>query len=294
VTTVKGQIASLVTILLVLAGGVGVSFLKAAPATLPAGGGGVAVVALHQIAAEDMPGEPYVASVATLEQIVTQARARGYSFISLAEFHAYMEGRGKLPSRPVLLTFDDSYMDVYLLGHPVLAALKCPAVMFAITKWFSAYPRPESGLAHLTATESRDMLASGLWAFGGHTHDGHRSLPCRPGDEQRYFTTGRAWLLAEHRYETHDEYLARVWADLELMTLELARLGVAPVDFAPPYGSYNADLEEMLLAAGYRYIYVAGARLNHPGQTYVYRVDGGTSVEECLRNLDAVFQDAQD
>jgi biofilm PGA synthesis lipoprotein PgaB len=250
---------------------------------------GVAVVALHQIAAENMPGEPCVASAAALEEMIAGAREAGYSFISLAMFHAYMEGRGKLPARPVLLTFDDGYMGVYQWGHPILAALECPAVMFAITKWFSPHPRPENGLEHLTAVEARAMLGSGLWAFGGHTHDGHRLLPNRPDDEPRYFITGRGWLQAERRYETREEYAARVWADIELMSLELKRLGLSPMDFAPPYGSHNDDLERLILEAGYRYIYVAGTSLNYPGQTYIYRVDGGTSAEEFLRNLDAAF-----
>jgi peptidoglycan/xylan/chitin deacetylase (PgdA/CDA1 family) len=92
-------------------------------------------------------------------------------------------------------------------------------------------------------------------------------------------------LAGEGRYETREEYLARVWADIELMSLELRRLGIEPVDFAAPYGQMNEDLERLLLEAGYRYLYVEGYRLNYPGQHFVYRVDGGTTADQFLNAL---------
>lgn len=249
----------------------------------PGAGSGVAVITLHEVA--DGYQVPSVVAPAGLEAMIVAARRAGYNFISLPEFHAYMEGRGRVPPRAVLLTFDDGYRGVYLNGHPVLAAQRCPAVMFPVTKWFSPYPRPEMARAHLTVEDARDMLASGLWGFGGHTHDGHRFLPAGFQGRRVYFTTGQAWLAGEFRHETGAEYLARVWADIQLMSLELRRLGIEPVDFAAPYGQMNEDLERLLLEAGYRYLYVEGYRLNYPGQHFVYRVDGGTTADQFLNAL---------
>lgn len=253
-------------------------------------GNGVAVITLHEVAG-GIEG-PWVVAPDDLEAMIVAARARGFSFISLDEFHAFMDGKGNLPTRPVLLTFDDGYRGVFLEGHPVLVKHQVPAVMFAVTKWFSPYPRPEYSRPHLTTEDARTMLASELWGFGGHTHDGHRMLPGGPLDMRVYFTTGRQWLAEEIRYETHEEYVARVWADIELMSLELRRLGVKPLDFAAPYGQFNEDLERVLAEAGYRYLYVEGFRLNYPGQRLVYRVDGGTTAEQFVARLERVFSRA--
>ncbi len=251
-------------------------------------GKGVAVITLHEVA--DGIKNPAVVAPADLEAMVVAARKAGYNFISLQEFHAYMEGKGQVPPRAVLLTFDDGYRGVYLKGHPVLVAHKCPAVMFPVTKWYSPYPRPEMSLPHLTAEDTLDMLNSGLWGFGGHTHDGHRFLPAGSQGRRVYFTTGQAWLAGEFRYETREEYLARVWADIQLMSLELRRLGIEPVDFAAPYGQMNEDLERLLLEAGYRYLYVEGYRLNYPGQHLIYRVDGGATADQFLNALSIAFR----
>ncbi len=277
--------ASLIVAVALLGGAV-IYGLTASGGTAP----GVAVVVLHDVSSQEKPTSPYVVSAAALENMIVRAREAGYTFISLNDFHSYMEGRKRLPPRPVLLTFDDGYEGVYLYGHPVLEALNCPAVMFPVTKWFSPYPRPEPAAPHLTVAQARAMIESGLWGFGGHTHDGHRLIPSGPDGEPAYFTTCPQWLGWEERYETQEEYLARVWADIELMSLELRRLGVEPIDFALPFGRSSPELESLLLQAGYRYIYLAGTRLNGPGQTYVYRVDGRTTADEFLRNLNAAFE----
>lgn len=120
------------------------------------------------------------------------------------------------------------------------------------------------------------MLASGLWEFGSHTYDGHRK------------TGSRAWLLRSPG-ESLGDYRARVWADLMLSKYELERLGVDPVDFAPPYGAYDGELLKLLQEAGFRYVHVQQERLNRPGQgPFVYRVSAQLP-EQVLKTLNRLF-----
>jgi peptidoglycan/xylan/chitin deacetylase (PgdA/CDA1 family) len=66
--------------------------------------------------------------------------------ISLDDWRDAVAGRGALPDRPVLITFDDGYRSVLTIGAPVLQALGLPAVVFACTEpmqrrtllWFDA------------------------------------------------------------------------------------------------------------------------------------------------------------
>lgn len=44
----------------------------------------------------------------------------GYQSVTLANVLAYMRGRGDLPPKPVVFTFDDGYTDVFLNAVPVL------------------------------------------------------------------------------------------------------------------------------------------------------------------------------
>ena len=50
--------------------------------------------------------------------------------ISVDDLRAAMEGRSKLPDRPVLITFDDGYRSVFRYAAPILAALNLPAAVF--------------------------------------------------------------------------------------------------------------------------------------------------------------------
>lgn len=263
---------------------------------------GAAVLVLHEIsppagdAAVSGPPNPMIMPADEFDRLIEEMLAQDFRFVSLEAFRAYLEGRGSVPPRAVLLTFDDGYEGVYLNARPVLARHGIPAVMFPVAKWFSPYPRPEPKRPHLTAAQAGEMLGSGLWAFAGHSYDGHCEIPAGPGKRGK-FLTDRAW--HDGSLESQQQYESRVWSDIMLMTQELRRLGVETRDFAAPYGEVNPTLKEMLGRAGYRYLYVQDKRLNFPvlgaegtagasGTVEVFRVTV-TVREKVLADLDRLF-----
>ncbi|HXV24506.1 MAG TPA: polysaccharide deacetylase family protein [Alphaproteobacteria bacterium] len=56
--------------------------------------------------------------------------ARQYSVISLRELFAWIDGGPELPTRPLLITFDDGWSDTAQYAAPVLNSLRLPAVAF--------------------------------------------------------------------------------------------------------------------------------------------------------------------
>jgi len=75
--------------------------------------------------------------------------------ISLEDLRAAREGRSELPSRPVLITFDDGYRSVFRYAAPILAALNLPATIFVCSGpladrrllWFDEVAARESDVA---------------------------------------------------------------------------------------------------------------------------------------------------
>lgn len=64
---------------------------------------------------------------------VLQKMGKNHHFISYKDFIEFLFHNKRLPKKPLLLTFDDGYLDNYIYAFPILKKLKVPAVIFAIT-----------------------------------------------------------------------------------------------------------------------------------------------------------------
>ena len=58
---------------------------------------------------------------------------RWYTIISQAELLSWLHGQQPLPSSPLLITFDDGYLDNYQYAFPILRDLGLPAIVFLTT-----------------------------------------------------------------------------------------------------------------------------------------------------------------
>jgi peptidoglycan/xylan/chitin deacetylase (PgdA/CDA1 family) len=111
--------------------------------------------------------------------------SKRYRFISQDEFsRALLEGAA-LPPHPLLLTFDDGYLDNFLYAYPILKKLGIPAIVFAITglvresgeirtrmpgfRSHKALDRNPDPAYFVTTAEMREMEGSGLVTFESHT-----------------------------------------------------------------------------------------------------------------------------
>lgn len=251
-------------------------FLLAVPwaCSAPPEVSGGAVLLLHEVDPEP-GGNPDVISPGELGRLLDLLGREGCRVVNPGEFLAWLEGRGVLPPRAVALAFDDGYRGVYCYGYPVLRGRGVAAFLFPVAKWYSRYPRPEPARPHLTAADTLELLRAG-WVVGGHGYDGHRLVD------------GRSWLVQPLPGESLGEYRARVWADLELMKLELGRLGVEPLEFAPPYGELSPELEALVHEAGFRRVWVQEERLSVPGEVRVARLPV-SSAEGALEVLGRLF-----
>lgn len=81
----------------------------------------------------------------------------GYSTISLYELHDALLTGSRLPEKPVILTFDDGYLDHYTEVFPLLQAHGFTATFFIITGLADAN-HPE----HLSWTQIQKMAAAGM------------------------------------------------------------------------------------------------------------------------------------
>lgn len=136
---------------------------------------GVPVLNYHQINNKDH-------NALTLSDTEFEAQMRylyksGYTAISPEQLADYIQYGKKLPSKPVLITFDDGYEDNYQVAYPILQKYNFTATLFIITDFVGQYDR------YLTWDQVNDMKDHGF-TFESHTLS-HLSLPGLPDNEIR-------------------------------------------------------------------------------------------------------------
>ena len=80
----------------------------------------------------------------------------GYHTITPDELYNYLEGTGTLPDRPVLITFDDGYVDNYTHAYPILKKYNLKATIFVVTGFLSKRK------GYLTWDQLREMEKNGI------------------------------------------------------------------------------------------------------------------------------------
>lgn len=88
-------------------------------------------------------------------------QANGYHPVDLNDLRAYFQEQRALPSRPVVLTFDDGYADFYTTAFPILQAHGFTAVSY-IVSGFLDHPR------YMTSAQVLEIDRAGI-EVGAHT-----------------------------------------------------------------------------------------------------------------------------
>jgi peptidoglycan/xylan/chitin deacetylase (PgdA/CDA1 family) len=104
---------------------------------------------------------------------------RGFRGVSLGELLDAWEGKGTLPPRPLVLTFDDAFRGVSEHAAPVLAELGFRATVFAVAGYVGRtndWPTQPAGVPRLPLCSWPELRDLGRVAeIGGHGFD-HRPL----------------------------------------------------------------------------------------------------------------------
>lgn len=239
---------------------------RAAFRPLPTFRGAVPVLAYHGIGER---GDGLMISRRAFAEQMAMLRLAGYHAISAEQYARFPGGSAKdLPSRPILITFDDGRLDSFRGADAILRRYGLRATMFVITE-----RADDRNASYLTWDELRAMRASGRWDVQLHANDGHRSVTVDARGTQGAAYTNRSF--ADGRLESFDHYRERVRDDLAegMRRLQHELPGTAPLLFAVPFsadGDPQAndpriyDFLDRTFHAGFRQVFVAGRPVAPP------------------------------
>ena len=155
-------------------------------------------------------------------------RAEGYTTITLQDFMRVVHGKGQLPDKPIILTFDDGYADNFSEMFPLLKERGMKAVVYVITN--------EVGKAgYLTLDELKEMQSYGI-EIGSHTSDHLPLTDLDPNTQLRQIRESKTFLE---------------WSGLQTI-----------YSFSYPNGTFNPVIEEILREENYLTAVTGEAGLN--------------------------------
>ena len=190
-----------------------------------AAGPAVPVLAYHKI--DEIPPDArfpsnYVRPDAFAAQL-RLLRSFGFESLSLADYCAYRNGDGRLPARPLIITFDDGYASNYSVAVPLLRRYGFGATFFIVTDYVGETNRwdPEERQERLLSrTQILDMHASGF-EMQSHTRT-HPRLPTLSPARLREELAGSR-LALEELVQTPVTAIAYPWGEFDDVTVAAAR-----------------------------------------------------------------------
>jgi len=189
------------------------------------------------------PGQTAEQRVLDVDDSVFAAQMRylvegGYRVVSFAALVDALEGRDTLPTRAVVITFDDGWENQYRHAFPILRRFGLPATFFVFTTSIGK----DSKL--MTWQQLSELQAAGM-TIGSHTRT-HPALPY---------------------------YHAALHNEVAMSRADIAQhLGHAPDFFAYPFGAWDAQSAASARTAGYRAARTyRGGPWNAPSDVYHLR-----------------------
>lgn len=188
----------------------------------------------------------YIVSPAQLESDFAAICAAGYTAVTVEQVINFVDNKGSLPKKPILITFDDGHYNNMFYALPLLEKYNLKAVLNVIGK-FSDFSTTSGdadnpNYSHVTWDEVGQLSFGGVMEVGNHTYNMHNYQP-RKG-------------IGQKQGESDADYVRALKSDVgKLQKILFECTGKQCLAFAYPFGKYSALAEKTLVEMGFRVIF---------------------------------------
>ena len=141
----------------------------------------VPILCYHQIrnwrASDSQSSKDYIIPTESFREQMQMLADSGYHTVLPDQLYAYLTTGAKLPSKPVMLTFDDGDLDQYETAVPILDKLGFKGAFFIMTVAIGRRGKQP----YMDKTQIKDLFDRGH-AIGAHTWD-HHNVKKYQGDD---------------------------------------------------------------------------------------------------------------
>jgi len=178
----------------------------------------------------------------------------GFNPISPTLYLSYLEGKGDLPEKPVLITFDDGLNGIYLNAYPILKEFGYSSIMFIIVS------RIGQNLDYLNWKQLSEMQSSRIFSIESHTFNTHFFVDDVRG---RHAALISRLVLPDGSIETEEQYISRVTDDLQKSKAIIEENLEKKVLFLSiPFGIGGNPVTKIANTIGYKGTFNSGGGVN--------------------------------
>lgn len=201
------------------------------------------VIMYHGLCSKTERRNNYMIDPACFEEDLVYLKDNGYQTIFISELIGHFEKGTPLPEKPVLLTFDDGYLNNYTLAYPLLKKYNMKAVVSPIASEADKAENEKyrSDLwSQCKWSQLREMAESGLVEIENHSFDLHKNKGTKKG-------------AAAMPGESYENYSKRLSDDLALANeIIMQQTGYKPCAFVCPFGAISKDTGKIVKQCGFK------------------------------------------
>lgn len=218
----------------------------AVPRTPAAQTADVAILMYHAFTENEAETSSVCTLASEFERQLSALRDAGYTSVGYADLIEFVNGKGKLPEKPLLISIDDGYQNNLDLAAPLLEKYGFCAniAVIGVSIGHTTYKDTDIPIMpHFSLEDARPWIKRGVLTVTTHSYDMHQIAAvdgngCRRG-------------VLQMPGETEPDYIAALTQDYTHAQKQLAGLPgkVLPV-FTYPFGAYSELSERVLQEQG--------------------------------------------
>lgn len=254
----------------------------------------VAILMYHAFTENEAETTSVCTLASEFERQLSALRDAGYTSVGYADLIEFVNGKGKLPEKPLLISIDDGYQNNLDLAAPLLEKYGFCAniAVIGVSIGHTTYKDTDIPIMpHFSLEDARPWIKRGVLTVTTHSYDMHQ-IAAVDGNDCRHG-------VLQMPGEAESDYIAALTQDYTHAQEQLAGLPgkVLPV-FTYPFGAYSELSERVLQEQGVQVtVTIAdGANRLVKGEPETLRllrrinVPAGMEPDALLSSIDAALQ----
>ncbi len=211
------------------------------------------IVMYHQLTEKSEKSGKYVLTLDQFEKDLQYLESKGYQTVSIKQLIDFSQGKGDIPEKAVMITFDDGNETLYEYALPLLKKYGFTAVGFVVGALADHYTEINDhnlNYSYLNWSQIKEMTNGNVIEIESHSYDLHKNNNGRSGVKNK-------------KNESFDDYREFLCSDVSKMKTAMENnTGKTPIAFAFPFGSFSPESTEILKECGFRITMTCEERVN--------------------------------